>query len=110
MNNRILWFVEVATTCIVLSLFGMTSCQSAKSANVNSICNDALVKQTVVIAAAALRNIPVQQYVDGMCKIAAIVEPFILSPLKPNTELGATAAPNEIDRSLEAARKLGLVK
>jgi hypothetical protein len=78
----------------------------------SAICENALVKQAVVIAAAQLRNIPVQQYVDGLCKIATIIEPFIKEPLKPDMgELGATATPyNAIEQSLEAARKQGLVK
>jgi hypothetical protein len=85
------------------------SCQALKSIDANAICNNALVQQLVVIAAAQVRGIPVQQYVDALCKISDIVEPFLVAPLKPDV-LGAEGNADPVQQSLEAARKRGLVK
>lgn len=106
--------VVLALAVFIIPVWQLLSCQptaGAKSISVNSICEDALVKVAVVIAAAQFRNIPVQQYVDGMCKVSSIVEPWIKDALKADMGLGASAAPYDpLERSLEAARKEGFIK
>ena len=106
-----LFFMLVATTFMLVCTNWISGCAAVKNATVNSICEDALIKQIEVIAAANLRSIPIQRYVDGMCKIASIVEPFIKDPLKPDVgELGATVKMDPVQASLAAARKEGLIK
>jgi hypothetical protein len=119
MKKSIFWNLEFLQKMLVILLMctplGLVSCgllKSAKSIDTNAICQNALVKVAVVIAAAQLRNIPVQEYVDGMCKVSSILEPFIKDALKADRgELAAGAAPYDpVALSLEAARKEGFVK
>lgn len=85
-------------------------CVPAKSGNVESICQNALIKQAVVIAAATARSIPIERYVDELCKIGPIVEPFIIDQLKGDPPKGTVGAPDPIAQSLGAARERGLVE
>lgn len=90
----------------------VVGCTGLKSGDVNSVCENSLVRQSVVIAAALARNIPVERYVDSICKIAAIAEPFLIDPLKPADAKGTVGAVkyDPIERSLAAARERGLVE
>jgi hypothetical protein len=104
------WMLATMLT-VVLGAGAVSGCSAIKSASANSICQDALIKQTVVIAAALVRNIPIERYVDGMCQIASIVDPFIKDPLKPNTTaMGSAASADPIQQSLAAARVEGLIE